>query len=64
VDLEALRVEEGRGFATPFVMDDFSRHCLMNGLDDIALTLEHESQIAAYEATHPVRSEMKALLAK
>ena len=64
VDLEALRVEEGRGFATPFVMDDFSRHCLMNGLDDIALTLERESQIAAYEATLPVRSEMKAILAK
>ena len=66
VDLEKLRVEDGQEqrFAATFAMDDFSRHCLMNGLDDIALTLEHESQIAAYEATHPVRSEMKALLAK
>ncbi|MFY9842457.1 MAG: 3-isopropylmalate dehydratase small subunit [Terriglobales bacterium] len=66
VDLEKLRVEDGQGqrFAATFAMDDFSRHCLMNGLDDIALTLEHESQIAAYEATHPVRSEMKPILAK
>jgi 3-isopropylmalate/(R)-2-methylmalate dehydratase small subunit len=44
-------------------MDEFSRHCLMNGLDDIGLSLQHEAQIAAYEAKHPVRSEMKAILA-
>jgi 3-isopropylmalate/(R)-2-methylmalate dehydratase small subunit len=62
VDLETLRVEDGRGFAAAFAMDEFSRHCLLNGLDDIALTLEHEAQIAAYEARHPVRAEMKALL--
>src|SRR5208282_5366492 len=63
VDLEMLRVEDGRGFNATFAMDEFSRHCLLNGLDDIARTLRHEAQIAAYEAKHPVRVEMKAILA-
>src|SRR5271169_1983894 len=63
VDLEKLRVEDGHGFAASFAMDEFSRHCLLNGLDDIGLTLQHESEIAAYEANHPVRVEMKTILA-
>jgi 3-isopropylmalate/(R)-2-methylmalate dehydratase small subunit len=63
VDLENSRVDDGRGFAATFAMDEFSRHCLLHGLDDIGLTLEHEARIAAYEAEHPVRSEMKAILA-
>ena len=62
VDLESLRIEDGRGFAAPFVMDEFSRHCLLNGLDDIGLTLQHEAQIAAYESNHPVRLEMKTIV--
>src|SRR5271157_3389483 len=61
VDLETLRVEDGRGFEATFAMDEFSRHCLLNGLDDIGLTLQHETDIAAYEAKHPVRAEMKAI---
>ena len=64
VDLETLRVEDGRGFAATFAMDEFSRHCLLNGLDDIGLTLQHEPEISAYEAKHPVRAEMKAILAR
>jgi len=63
VDLENSRVDDGRGFAATFPMDEFSRHCLLHGLDDIGLTLEHEAQIAAYEAEHPVRAEMRAILA-
>ena len=63
IDLETLRVEDGRGFAAAFMMDEFSRHCLLNGLDDIGLTLQHEAEIAAYEASHPVRVEMKSILA-
>ena len=62
VDLETLRMEDGRGFAAPFSMDEFSRHCLLNGLDDIGLTLQHESEIREYEQTHPLRAEMKAIL--
>jgi 3-isopropylmalate/(R)-2-methylmalate dehydratase small subunit len=56
-------VEDGRGFAAAFAVDDFSRHCLLNGLDDIGLTLQHEPEIAAYEAKHPVRVEMKTIQA-
>src|SRR6266699_1205317 len=48
VDLETLRMEDGRGFAATFAMDEFSRHCLLNGLDDVALTLQRESEIAEY----------------
>ena len=63
VDLETLRVEDRRGFAATFAMDEFSRHCLLNGLDDIDLTLQHNAEIAAYEAKHPLRAEMKSILA-
>jgi 3-isopropylmalate/(R)-2-methylmalate dehydratase small subunit len=45
----------------PFAMDEFSRHCLLNGLDDIGLTLQHEAEIAAYEAKHPVGAEWAIL---
>jgi 3-isopropylmalate/(R)-2-methylmalate dehydratase small subunit len=61
VDLENLRLEDGQGFTADFTMDKFSRHCLLNGLDDIGLTLQHEAEIAAYEARHPVRAEMKTI---
>jgi 3-isopropylmalate/(R)-2-methylmalate dehydratase small subunit len=50
VDLERRLVEDDQGFSASFVIDDFHRHCLMEGLDDIALTQQHEPQIAAYEA--------------
>ena len=49
VDLERRVVEDDQGFCSSFVIDDFNRHCLMEGLDDIALTQQHEPQIAAYE---------------
>jgi len=61
VDLEKLTVADGRGFSAAFTMDDFSRHCLLNGLDDIGLTLQHEAEIAAFEAEHPVQAAMKAM---
>jgi len=48
VDLEA-RTAGGH----PFEIDDFSRECLLEGLDDIGLTLRHEDDLAAYEASHP-----------
>jgi 3-isopropylmalate/(R)-2-methylmalate dehydratase small subunit len=62
VDLETLRVEDTRGFNASFSMDEFSRHCLLNGLDDIGLTLQHETEISAYEANHPVRAEIATIL--
>jgi 3-isopropylmalate/(R)-2-methylmalate dehydratase small subunit len=63
IDLEKLAVEDGQGFSTTFAMDEFARHCLLNGLDDIGLTLQREAEIAAYESKHPVREEMAAILA-
>jgi 3-isopropylmalate/(R)-2-methylmalate dehydratase small subunit len=62
IDLEKLCVDDGQGFSATFAMDEFSRHCLLNGLDDIGLTLQHETAIAAYEAKHPLRGEMKTLV--
>jgi 3-isopropylmalate/(R)-2-methylmalate dehydratase small subunit len=53
VDLELRNVTDGRGFSAAFAIDDFQRHCLMEGLDDIALTLLNESDIAVYELNHP-----------
>jgi len=64
IDLESLCVEDGQGFSAAFTMDDFARHCLLNGLDDIGLTLQHEAEITAYETKHPVRPEMKSLATK
>jgi 3-isopropylmalate/(R)-2-methylmalate dehydratase small subunit len=54
IDLEACTVQDSRGFSSKFQIDEFTRHCLLNGLDDIGLTLKHEAEIAAYEARHPV----------
>jgi 3-isopropylmalate/(R)-2-methylmalate dehydratase small subunit len=49
VDLEALEVRfDGR--AVPFELDEETRHRLLNGLDDIALTLQQEAAIEAYES--------------
>jgi 3-isopropylmalate/(R)-2-methylmalate dehydratase small subunit len=54
VDLTANKITDDQGLALSFTVDDFRRHCLLNGLDDIALTLEHDAKIAAYEAAHAV----------
>ena len=56
VDLESCELRDGEGLSIPFVVHndpqthEFRRHCLLNGLDDIGLTLLHEDKIAAYEA--------------
>jgi 3-isopropylmalate/(R)-2-methylmalate dehydratase small subunit len=54
VDLETLEIQFEDGLRIPFQIDPFRRHCLMNGLDDISLTLEHEGAIARYEAERAV----------
>lgn len=53
VDLERCEVRDDQGFLGKFSMDEFVRHCLLKGLDDIGLTLQHEADISAYEAAHP-----------
>ena len=52
VDLVAQRITAPGGLTIPFEVDPFRRHCLLNGLDDIGLTLEHEEKISAYEREH------------
>jgi 3-isopropylmalate/(R)-2-methylmalate dehydratase small subunit len=54
IDLEQQRVQGEQGLSATFQIDAFSRHCLLEGLDDIGLTLQHEADIADYEARHPV----------
>ena len=51
VDLEGLTVTTPDGKVLPFDFDESTRYRLLNGLDDIGLTLQHEAAIAAYEAT-------------
>lgn len=53
VDLEACQVTDGAGFCQTFEIEPSRRHNLLGGLDDIALTMQHEESITAYEAAHP-----------
>jgi 3-isopropylmalate/(R)-2-methylmalate dehydratase small subunit len=50
VDLERCVVEDGKGLSVPFEVDPFRRRCMLEGLDDIGLTLKHEDAIRAFEA--------------
>ncbi|GAB2621963.1 3-isopropylmalate dehydratase small subunit [Nocardioides ginkgobilobae] len=52
VDLEARTVTCG-DLVAPLQIDDYTRYRLLNGLDDIGITLGHEDDIAAFEATRP-----------
>jgi 3-isopropylmalate/(R)-2-methylmalate dehydratase small subunit len=52
VDLEAQTVTMGE-LSYSFEVDPFVKHCLLEGLDDIGLTLEYEADITAFEATRP-----------
>jgi 3-isopropylmalate/(R)-2-methylmalate dehydratase small subunit len=49
VDLEALEIRGPDGGVISFTLDEFKRHCMLNGLDDIGLTLEKADSIAAFE---------------
>ncbi len=60
IDLEKCEVRDDRDFCAKFPIDEFVRHCLLNGLDDIGLTLQHEAEIAAYESQHPAPAALKA----
>jgi 3-isopropylmalate/(R)-2-methylmalate dehydratase small subunit len=59
VDLEQRRMHDDHGFTATFAIDDFTRQCLLNGLDDIGLTLQHEAEIAAYESRQPISGNIK-----
>jgi 3-isopropylmalate/(R)-2-methylmalate dehydratase small subunit len=53
VDLEKQTISDGHGLDVTFEIDPFRKHCLLNGLDDIGLTLAHADDIAAFEAKRP-----------
>jgi 3-isopropylmalate/(R)-2-methylmalate dehydratase small subunit len=53
VNLESQTVSDEQSFSAPFEISEFQRHCLLEGLDDIGLTLAHETEITAYENRRP-----------
>jgi 3-isopropylmalate/(R)-2-methylmalate dehydratase small subunit len=54
IDLAAQTVSDDFGWKAQFEIEPFPKKCLLEGLDDIASTLAHEADIAAYEKEHPV----------
>lgn len=53
VNLEDKSVSDALGFSATFHLGDFQRYCLLEGLDDIDLTLKHDSDISVYESRRP-----------
>jgi 3-isopropylmalate/(R)-2-methylmalate dehydratase small subunit len=53
VSLDTSIITDSSGLQIDFTIDNFRRYCLLNGLDDIGLTLQHESRITAFEQTRP-----------
>jgi 3-isopropylmalate/(R)-2-methylmalate dehydratase small subunit len=52
INLEAQTVTDEAGFSAHFDIDPFRKYCLLNGLDDIGLTLRHAAALDAFESTH------------
>ncbi len=55
-DLESRTLSDEQGLSIPFEVEEFRRHCLLNGLDDIGLTLVHVDKIAEFERAHGIAS--------
>ncbi len=53
VNVETLTVSDDQGWSTKFPLDSFRQHCLLNGLDQIGITLQKEQSITDYEARTP-----------
>jgi 3-isopropylmalate/(R)-2-methylmalate dehydratase small subunit len=60
VSLEAQTVSDANGFSASFEVDPFRKFCLVEGLDDIGLTLRHVSELDAYETKHDEETWLKA----
>ena len=52
INLEAQTITDDEGFSATFDIDPFRKYCLLNGLDDIGLTLRHEAELDSYETKH------------
>ena len=60
VSLENQTVSDGKGFKASFEIDPFRKFCLIEGLDDIGLTLRHAAALDAFEAKHDDAGWLKA----
>ena len=60
VSLEDQTVTDDRGFKASFEIDPFRKFCLIEGLDDIGLTLRHEAELDKFEAKHDSVNWLKA----
>jgi 3-isopropylmalate/(R)-2-methylmalate dehydratase small subunit len=60
VSLEEQTVIDGQGFKASFEIDPFRKFCLLEGLDDIGLTLRHAAELDAFEAKHDQAGWLKA----
>jgi 3-isopropylmalate/(R)-2-methylmalate dehydratase small subunit len=60
VSLEEQTVTDGKGFKASFEIDPFRKYCLVEGLDDIGLTLRHAAALDAYETQHDHAGWLKA----
>ena len=60
VSLEDQTVTDSQGFKATFEVDPFRKFCLLEGLDDIGLTLRHEAALDAFEAKHEGAGWLKA----
>ena len=56
IDLEQQSISAPDGTVYPFEVEVFRKHCLLNGLDDIALTMQHIDEIKVYEARHKMEA--------
>ncbi len=54
IDLPNQTVSDASGWSARFEIGEFQKKCLLEGLDDVGLTLMREQEIAAYEASHPL----------
>ena len=52
INLEAQTITDDQGFSGKFEIDPFRKYCLLNGLDDIGLTLRHAAELDTYESKH------------
>ncbi len=60
VSLQDQTVTDGRGLTATFEIDPFRKFCLIEGLDDIGLTLRHEAALDSFEAKHDEATWLKA----
>jgi 3-isopropylmalate/(R)-2-methylmalate dehydratase small subunit len=60
INLEAQTITDDEGFSAKFEIDPFRKYCLLNGLDDIGLTLRHGAELDAFETKHDAEFWLKA----